>query len=63
MKIIVDWMPSMLKALLTTVSYALLVWGLSFPLALPVALMRISRSPIGLATKVYINLMRGKRDP
>lgn len=52
-------MPSMLQALLTTVSYALIVWALSFPLALPVALMRISKTPIGMLTKAYINLMRG----
>ncbi len=59
MKIFMDWMPSMLQALLTTVSYALIVWALSFPLALPVALMRISKTPIGMLTKAYINLMRG----
>ena len=59
MKMIVDWMPSMLQALLTTVSYALIVWGVSFPLGLPVALMRLNKGPIGIATKAYINLMRG----
>ncbi len=59
MEIFIDLMPSMLQALGTTIFYAVIVWTLSIPLSLPVALLRIANTPLKWIVRAYINLMRG----
>ncbi len=59
MEIFIDLMPSMLQALGTTIFYAVIVWTLSIPLSLPIALLRIANTPLKWIVRAYINLMRG----
>lgn len=59
MEIIIDLMPSMLKALWVTTYFAIVVWVISLPLGVLVSLVRLSNSIFGKITKYYINLMRG----
>lgn len=60
MDIVVSLTPAMLKAVTTTIIYAILTWILSLPLSFVVAFARTSKfTPLKLLAKHYINLMRG----
>lgn len=59
MEIIIDLMPSMLKALWVTTYFAIVVWVISLPLGILISLVRLSDSIISKMAKYYINLMRG----
>lgn len=60
MDIVVSLTPSMIKGVMTTMRYALIVWLVSIPLSFFVAFARMNKfAPLKLLAKYYINLMRG----